>query len=147
MNNKCKKAINFDLSEDLLQLHYPKSIKYAWREVGKYLKDNGFKHRQYSGYVSKQEIEDSQLMAIISNMWKQLPWLEYCAEKFDVTNIGKTYDLLAIRKASKSPTRKENVYNFKKGRVNDGSAFSNTKNYSNINEPTPTQEHRTFKIR
>ena len=138
MDTKCRRAINFDLSEELLHLHYPKSIKNAWKEVGRYLKDNGFKHRQYSGYISKEEMKDSQLLAIIGDMWKCLPWLEYCATKFDVTNIGEIYDLLAVQLDKTAPGRKEKVYNFKKGRVNDDSAFT---------EPTPAQEHRTFKLR
>ena len=147
MNKKCKKAINFDLSEELLRLHYPKSIKYAWKEIGKYLKDNGFKHRQYSGYVSKHEMEDSQLLAMIYDMRKKFPWLECCAIQFDVTDIGKTYDVLTLQIDKIVPTRKEKVHTPTKGRVSSGSAFVNAQKFQKP-EQTPQipqsseQEHK-----
>lgn len=145
MDTKCRRAINFDLSEELLHLHYPKSIKNAWKEVGRYLKDNGFKHRQYSGYISKEEMKDSQLLAIIGDMWKCLPWLEYCATKFDVTNIGEIYDLLAVQLDKTAPGRKEKVYNFKKGRVDDGSAFSSAQSNMKVTKSEDKQKQCQFK--
>lgn len=145
MNNKYRRAINFDLSEELLKLHYPKSIKNAWKEVGRYLKDNGFKHRQYSGYVSKNKLSDGELLTIVYKMWQELPWLEYCATKFDVTNIGEIYDLLAVQLDKTAPGRKEKVYNFKKGRVDDGSAFSSAQSNTKVTKSEDKQKQCQFK--
>ena len=33
----------------------------------------------------------------MDKMWTEFPWLEKCATKFDVTNIGKTFDLLGMQ--------------------------------------------------
>lgn len=47
-----KKAINFDLYDALLKKYYPsKNYKKGWTDIRKFLNQNSFKHRQYSGYV------------------------------------------------------------------------------------------------
>ena len=49
-----KKALNFDLNDSLLRKYYPsKNYKKGWSDLKKYFINNGFKHRQYSGYVFK----------------------------------------------------------------------------------------------
>ena len=48
-----RKAVNFDLNDNLLKQYYPsKSYKNAWRDIKKFLLKSNFEHRQYSGYVS-----------------------------------------------------------------------------------------------
>ena len=50
-----KKALNFDLSDVLLRKYYPsKNYKKAWSDIKYFLIKGGFRHRQYSGYVSKK---------------------------------------------------------------------------------------------
>ena len=50
-----KKALNFDLNDALLKKYYPsKSYKNGRTDIKKFLVQNGFNHRQYSGYVSKK---------------------------------------------------------------------------------------------
>ena len=52
-----KKALNFDLSDILLRKYYPsKNYKKAWSDIKGYLIQNGFNHRQYSGYVSNEKV-------------------------------------------------------------------------------------------
>ncbi len=53
-----RKAVNFDLNDNLLKKYYPsKSYKNAWRDIKKFLLKSNFAHRQYSGYVINQQYE------------------------------------------------------------------------------------------
>ncbi|MFQ6791644.1 MAG: hypothetical protein ACLRT4_02545 [Thomasclavelia sp.] len=69
LSGKSRKAINFDLNDNLLKRNYPsKSYRNAWRDIKGYLVKNGFNHRQYSGYVSQDCIEMSEVAHIIGMM-------------------------------------------------------------------------------
>ncbi len=47
-----KKALNFDLSDALVKKYYPsKNYKKAWIDIQKYLVQNDFQYRQYSGML------------------------------------------------------------------------------------------------
>lgn len=97
------KAINFDLKiESLRQYYSPNHPKQAYREIKKFLISNGFSHRQWSGYRSKNRLSDYDIISLVDEMFGKIPWLESCAKRFDVTNIGRTYDLLSIRIANKN---------------------------------------------
>lgn len=100
---KYYKAINFDLKIESLRHYYSqKHPKQAYREIKKYLISNGFSHRQWSGYRSKNRLSDYDIISLVDEMFEKFPWLEHCATRFDVTNIGRTYDLLSIRLADKN---------------------------------------------
>ena len=94
MITKTRKAINFDLDNNLLKQNYPsKNYKNAWRDIKKYFEDENFIHRQYSGYVSKDVISRIDVIQTVRNMAKYLKWLEYCIKEFDVTIVGDEYSL------------------------------------------------------
>lgn len=96
----CRKAINFDLNTESLKkiFHSNNPFGYlnAYKEIGKFLKNNGFEHRQWSGYVSRQPLTPIQVTAIVKGLNKTFPWFKSCVRKFDVTNIGETFDLMYI---------------------------------------------------
>lgn len=99
---KSKKAFNFDLSIKNLKEFYPhKDCKQAYRDIKKFFKANGFKHRQWSGYTSEKPLSVSEVLIFAEKLWAEFPWLEKCATRFDVTNIGRTYDMLSMRLADK----------------------------------------------
>lgn len=111
---KYYKAINFDLRIEALRKYYSQNHpKQAYREVKKFLVHNGFSHRQWSGYRSKTRLSDYDTISLIYDLFEKFPWLEQCATRFDVTNIGRTYDMLSMRLADKQaekalfPARKE----------------------------------------
>src|SRR5699024_12881737 len=84
-----RKAINFDLSEDLLKKYYPsKNYRNSWREIKKFLEKSDFIHRQYSGYVSRKCIPMADVLNIITEMAIKLKWLKLCVIEFDVTIVG-----------------------------------------------------------
>lgn len=89
-----RKALNFDISDSRLKKFYPsKSYKNGWKDINKYLQRNGFLHRQYSGYVSKNIISMIDVIHIVENMSEYLNWLGYCIKEFDVTIVGNEYSL------------------------------------------------------
>ena len=78
-----KRAINFDLDTKELLKHF-KNTHQAYSAIKVFMEDNGFEHRQYSGYVSTEKLN------------QKFKWLKDCIQKYDVTEIGATYDLKYI---------------------------------------------------
>ena len=89
-----RKAINFDIDRKKYEEHTGKKASTAYAEIKRFLKKNGFEHRQGSGYVSKNSLDDLRITAIITNMTLTLKWLRFCVKEIDVTNIGKQHSLL-----------------------------------------------------
>ena len=90
-----RKAINFDLNDNLLKKYYPsRSYKYACRDIKMYLINNQFEHRQYSGYVSINEISMAEIGNIVGKMARKWYWLSKSVMQFDVTNVGEEYSFL-----------------------------------------------------
>lgn len=95
MSNKCLKAINFDLDTKKLKLYYPSSnYRQAYRDIKKYLENNGFKHRQFSGYISKTSMKHKDIVDIVATLDIKFSWFSKCVRRFDVTNIGKEHDMM-----------------------------------------------------
>ncbi len=112
MASKSRRAIHFDLKESLLKKYYPKKdYKQAYKDICLFMENNGFIHRQWSGYFSVKPLTFADLTDIIDKMWNQFPWLEKCATKFDVTNIGKTYDLLGMHTKYKTVEKNKIKHN------------------------------------
>lgn len=90
-----KKAIYFDLRTKDLKKYYPsKHYRKAYRDIKHFLLKNGFIHRQWSGYVSKQPMYDTDIDELTIKLSITFPWLKQCVRRFDVTNIGRSYDYL-----------------------------------------------------
>lgn len=102
-----KKALNFDLDTKKYEEFTGKSAPTAYREIRNFLKRNEFEHRQGSGYISKDSLNDGKIFAIIQNMSMELKWLKYSVKQIDVTNIGKQHSL--IDAIDKAPTH-ESMY-------------------------------------
>ena len=63
---KRKYAINFDLSIEKLEKYYSDTNpKGAYGEINKFMQDNDFAHRQYSGYVSINTMSKDELIVLI----------------------------------------------------------------------------------
>lgn len=54
---------------------------------------NGFEHRQYSGYVSKEAMKDGDITILAVKIRNQLSWLHSCTKKIDVTDVSSIYDM------------------------------------------------------
>ena len=87
-----KKALNFDLSNQALQKYYPsKNYGKAWSDIKGYLLEIGFNHRQYSGYVSIDNISMTYVIQHIIEMSLLFKWLKYCVKEFGVTIVGDDF--------------------------------------------------------
>lgn len=102
-----RKAINFDLVYEALRESYfrkdgqPKEVTEAYHELGRFLQQHGFEHRQGSGYTTPGKISYAQVLNMVDSMTERFPWLEKSVGAIDVTYIGRTYDLLSVVKERK----------------------------------------------
>ena len=90
-----RKAINFDLDTKELLKHF-KNTHQAYSAIKVFMEDNGFEHRQYSGYVSTGYISDASVTILTEKLNDKFKWLKDCVQKYDITEIGETYDLKYI---------------------------------------------------
>jgi len=112
-----RKQITFDLSQEALSKNYPRPklsinplyYKKAYRDISRFMKAEGFEHRQYSVYCSKEPLTDRQLFMLTAKMAKQMPWLYSCVNEIDVTDIGE--ELYSIKEMLGEYTRdNEEIY-------------------------------------
>lgn len=103
-----RKAINFDLSTNALEQYFINTAE-AYSKIKQFMLQNGFEHRQYSGYISKEPLEDYEITNLAIKLKNQFSWLYPCTQKFDVTDIGEQHDLISIL-ASASPQRIQKPY-------------------------------------
>ncbi len=87
-----RKAINFDLYTDELKKHFDDTRK-PYGLIKDFMLENGFEHRQYSGYASKEPMEDEYIFLLIRKISKKITWLASCIKEFDITDIGEQYSL------------------------------------------------------
>ena len=106
-----RKAINFDLDTKELLKHF-KNTHQAYSAIKVFMEDNGFEHRQYSGYVSTGYISNAATTLLTKQLNKKFKWIKDCVQKYDVTEIGETYDLKYIfDEAKKQEKEKEKSKN------------------------------------
>lgn len=89
-----RKALNFDLDTKKYERITGKKSPQAYYEIRRFLENAGFEHRQGSGYISLNSLNEIQINTIVKDMSNQLLWLKYCVNVFDVTNIGRQHSLL-----------------------------------------------------
>lgn len=124
-----RRAVNFDLVGELLEKHYPKSnTKQAYYDIENFMTNHGFEHRQGSGYCSTEELTRLEFMLIFRKMIEQMPWLAYCVRRFDITNIGKTYDLIPIMELIIEQREQKTLYTSVTSSINHESAVSKISN-------------------
>ena len=91
------KAINFDLDTNALKEIYPgKDYKQAYRDIKSFMLKNGFEHRQWSGYLSIKPMSMSEVSQITLDLSRKFAWLKDCVNRFDVTNVGKSFDFTEL---------------------------------------------------
>lgn len=100
-----RKALNFDLDTKQYEKITHKKASVAYYEIKKFLKKNNFEHRQGSGYISKNSLNDFQISTIIQDMAIELEWLRKCVRQIDVTNVGKQHSLINI--ISNAPSKND----------------------------------------
>ena len=96
-----RKAINFDLSTNELKKHFNSTAE-AYSQIKTFMIENGFTHRQYSGYVSKETMDDFAIELLAKRLSRKFSWLSTCVQNFDVTDIGEQHDLTHLFTGKKS---------------------------------------------
>ena len=101
MERKYVKALNFDLDTYQLKKHYPgNDYHHAYRDLRKFSRKHGFRHRQGSGYLSVNRITTVDIYRLMKELSSQLPWMGECVHKIDVTNVGNQHGLVELLKKS-----------------------------------------------
>lgn len=103
-----RKQITFDLSQKALSENYPrpklsinpKFYKKAYADISRFMKKNGFEHRQFSVYTSIDKVTNTDINLLMDNLAKEMPWLTLCVNQIDVTNIGTQHSLLQTLEAA-----------------------------------------------
>ncbi|EOJ0881646.1 virulence-associated protein VapD, partial [Campylobacter jejuni] len=85
-----RKVINFDLSTKSLEKYF-KDTREPYSLIKKFMLENGFEHRQYSGYTSKEPIDERRVARIVTKLAKKFTWFGECVKEFDITEIGEQY--------------------------------------------------------
>ncbi len=107
---KWYRAFNFDLEKEKLKQYYPKkNYRQAYSDIKKFLKENGFVHRQWSGYRSKEMLTNYQVYKLMEKMKEEFAWLPLCARRFDVTNIMNVFDLIPYLRENTIVKNKDNI--------------------------------------
>lgn len=91
------KALYFDLRIKDLEEYYSKTYpKGAYAKIKHFLINRNFSHEQYSGYHSRYKTTDLEIFDLIRDMSDTFPWLQYCVNHFEVTNVGANHDLMEL---------------------------------------------------
>lgn len=81
-----RKYINFDLSTNELKKHFSNTAE-AYNKIKEFMIQNGFEHRQYSSYISKEPIDDYDFSQILEIFARKHIWLKDCLQNFDILNV------------------------------------------------------------
>lgn len=91
------KAIYFDICiKDLQKYYSATNPKGAYKKIKSFMLKHNFSHEQYSGYHSKYKTTDLEIFDLIREMSVTFPWLQFCMNHFEVTNIGTNHDLMEL---------------------------------------------------
>ncbi len=99
-SDKHRRSINFDISRQKLIEHYPNKNKNnylnGYRDLGRVFHKLGYMHRQYSTYDSIKELSIREVLRDVHTVSQKLPWLKYCIDRVDVTNIENIHSIKCV---------------------------------------------------
>ncbi|MCD7765024.1 MAG: hypothetical protein LUH53_00680 [Lachnospiraceae bacterium] len=97
MDSVQRKGINFDLDTAALKRYYPGGDWHnAYNDVRQYFENHDFEHIQGSGYHSVKAMSEAKAMAVIYQMTKQFPWLNYCVAVCTIADVPVLYDITHV---------------------------------------------------
>ncbi len=96
MADKEYRVIHFDLSTRKLKKLYPgMDYHQAYKDIQKFLENNGFEHHQWSGYISKEPLTPLEVSDCSTRLLVDHPWIRPCAKKMNASIVPKdNFDLL-----------------------------------------------------
>lgn len=97
MTERHYKAVYFDLNTNKLKKVYPgRSYVNAYKDLKRFFEKWGFSHRQRSGYISENKLNEGDVFDMTEALRDRFPWLKHCVNRLDVTNIGAQFDLAEL---------------------------------------------------
>ncbi len=98
MDEKEYRVIHFDLKTRKLKKFYPgPDYHQAYKDIQKFLENNGFEHHQWSGYISKEPLTPLEASDCTNRLLFDYPWLRPSARKMNITIVPKeAFDALEI---------------------------------------------------
>lgn len=99
-----RKQITFDLNQKALSKNYPRPkitinpnfYKKAYKDISQFMRKNGFEHRQYSVYTSKENLTTYDIATLMEKLAREMSWLYPCVNEIDVTDIGEQHSIKEI---------------------------------------------------
>ena len=99
-----RKQITFDLNQESLELHYPRSeraqseyyYRKAYQDIRKFMDSHGFVWQQSSVYISQEPMTTMDVVLLSQRMAEELPWLKLCVKEITDTDIGAQHSLLGL---------------------------------------------------
>lgn len=99
-----RKQITFDLNQEALETHYPRSeraqseyyYRKAYQDIRRFMGDDGFVWQQNSVYVSDGPMTTMDIVLLSQQMAEEIPWLRLCVKEMTSTDIGAQYSLLNL---------------------------------------------------
>lgn len=79
------KCIHFDFLIDEIREHFSNDST-PYTQIQNFLENNGFEHNQYSGYISKEPLNDAAVYTLLRKIAKNFTWIDDCVRKFAITN-------------------------------------------------------------
>lgn len=116
----CRKVIHFDLLKTKLEQMYPNLKPYE--KIKNFMLNNGFEHRQYSGYISKEPKTRAQIMKLEEKLYKTFVWLYDGVNKMDVSNVDELYYSMKRTREKTLETAQPEKFSYS---VSNCDAFSN----------------------
>lgn len=134
-DEKYIKCINFDLDTKQLLKIFPNGTREPYALIKKFFEDRGFEHRQYSGYISKEALEEYDITAIMEELGQNFTWLNNSIQKFDVSNAPITIDMseTIIKSANKKLSSLNKLHT---------NTQKNTQETSTNSQLKPPQQHK-----
>ncbi|TQR49845.1 VapD family protein [Campylobacter troglodytis] len=97
------KCIHFDFLIDEIREHFSRDST-PYTQIQNFLEQNGFEHRQGSGYISKEPLSEYQTYILMKKLGAKFTWLDDCMRRFDIENAPEAMD--ARNEISKSAIKK-----------------------------------------
>ena len=90
-------AIGFDLTVENARIHHPTSVKAAYDDIGRVLKQHGFRGVQGSLYVN--DTEDFTILFAAMTDLRNLPWLRHVVRDIRAFRVEQWSDFTAMMTA------------------------------------------------
>jgi len=72
----------------------------GYAAIQRFMTRNGFDHRQWSGYVSKEKMTYAEIYLVIDGLLSSCPWISKCTNRFDITDYMAESDAIDYISAS-----------------------------------------------